>query len=261
MLSPLPRPPSFLVEDLEAPRAIVDFRYDYAGLENASEIQEHTLAIRACMRRTVEEGIEIGKHITAVHELIQHGKFRKWLDSEVGMSYMAATRFMRIYEVFSKRSNKLLHLPATLSVAYEIASPSFPKETRDRLIEGEAVVVGGTSKTIDQLTVKDVQELKPPEQEECPFGKKQECPDRYMFSIILNLKNPVEFIQQTTSIILRLEELTLSLGLSYETREIEQLEAALQGGKRAVNKFNQTMKDCLSYVKYFMSGVTTCQSV
>ena len=63
MLSPLPRPHSFLVEDLEAPRAIVDFRYDYAGLENASEIQEHTLAIRACMRRTVEEGIEIGKHI------------------------------------------------------------------------------------------------------------------------------------------------------------------------------------------------------
>lgn len=250
MLSPLQRPPSFLVEDLEAPRAIVDFRYDYADLENASEIQEHTLAIRACMRRTLEEGIEIGKHLTAVKDLLPHGQFRKWLDTEVGMSYMAATRFMNVYEVFGKRSNKLLHLPATLSVAYEIASPSFPKERRDWLIEGGTVVVGGDSKTIEKLTVKDVQELPPPPtQEECPFGKKQECPDRYMFSIILNLKNPVEFIQQTTSIILRLEELQLSLRLSYETREIEQLEAALQGGKRAVHKFNQTMKDCLSYVK------------
>lgn len=153
-----PLPPSFWVEDLEAPPAIVDFRSDYAGLENASEIQEHTLAIRACMRRTVEEGIEIGKHLTAVKSLLPHGQFRKWLDTEVGMSYMAATRFMNVYELFGKRSNKLLHLPATLSVAYEIASPSFPKETRDCLIEGGTVL--GESKKIDQLTVKEAQELR-----------------------------------------------------------------------------------------------------
>jgi len=98
-----------------------------------------------------------------------------------------------------------------------------------------------------------VQELKPPPPppEESPFVWKQECPREYELKIKLNLEGPVEFIQQTTCCVLRFEWLQHSLRLSYETREIEELEASLQEGKKAVNKLLKTMNDCLSYVRIF----------
>lgn len=256
-------PDRFLVRDLEAQSAIQVPRYDYSGLEQekAEEIKTHTFAIRACMHRTVKELIEIGEHLTRVKELLPHGAFGKWLDEEFSMCQQTARRFMNVYERFGQIQQFVefenpLHSLAKPSVIYELAAPSFPQEVLASLIAGEAVVVGGESKTIDQLTVADVKDLKPQKIVESTANSELTYLHSYEFYYVLDLQNPIEFIQQIISIIERLEELQRSLRLnSYETREIERLEAALQGGlKRAVNKFQKTLKTCISSVKFLRYG-------
>lgn len=95
---------------------------------------------------------EIGRRLKHVKENdLVHGEFGKWLKN-VGMSTTSAKRFMKIAENPTLKSPTSDHLGA--SVLYEIAT--LPES--ERTIEHETS--NGETKTPDEMTVKELRELK-----------------------------------------------------------------------------------------------------
>lgn len=95
---------------------------------------------------------EIGKRLKHVKENdLVHGEFGKWLE-RIEMSHRQANRFMKVYEEIPSNSSSL----STLGVRalYEIAT--LPQEERDK----EHVTSKGKIKTVDKMTVKELQEVK-----------------------------------------------------------------------------------------------------
>ena len=81
---------------------------------------------------------------------LAHGEFGKWLE-QIGMNRRQAHQFIKVSEEFSNDS------PASqlgLSVLYEIAT--LPDEERNK----EHVTSSGESKTPDEMTRKELRELK-----------------------------------------------------------------------------------------------------
>ena len=94
---------------------------------------------------------EIGRRLNYVKENnLAHGEFVSWL-SKVGMDRYEATRFMKVakelpnVDTFAHLGNKALYLIATL-----------PEEERTK----EHVTEKGETKTPDEMTVRELQELK-----------------------------------------------------------------------------------------------------
>lgn len=95
---------------------------------------------------------EIGRRLKHVKENdLVHGEFGKWLKN-VGMSTTSAKRFMKIAENPTLKSPTSDHLGA--SVLYEIAT--LPESERTI----EHTTSSGETKTPDEMTVKELRELK-----------------------------------------------------------------------------------------------------
>ncbi|PTG68688.1 hypothetical protein BUY28_00985 [Staphylococcus cohnii] len=94
---------------------------------------------------------EIGRRLKHVKENdLAHGEFGKWLE-QIDMNRRQAHQFIKVSEEFSNDS------PARqlgLSVLYEIAT--LPDEERNK----EHVTSSGESKTPDEMTRKELRELK-----------------------------------------------------------------------------------------------------
>lgn len=52
-----------------------------------------------CM--TVYYGVEIGRRLTEVKQMVGHGNWGEWIKSETEFSQATATRFMKVYEVYA----------------------------------------------------------------------------------------------------------------------------------------------------------------
>lgn len=96
---------------------------------------------------------EIGKRLKHVKENdLVHGEFGKWLES-IDMSHTQANRFMKVYEEIPQ--SKITHVGQIgLRVLYEIAT--LPLEEREK----EHTLSGGEIKTVDEMTVRELQEVK-----------------------------------------------------------------------------------------------------
>src|SRR5699024_1047335 len=94
---------------------------------------------------------EIGRRLNYVkdHDLA-HGEFMKWLDS-IGFEHTEAKRFMKVAkelpnsDTWHHLGNRALYLIATL-----------PEEERDK----QHTTSKGETKTVDEMTVRELQELK-----------------------------------------------------------------------------------------------------
>jgi len=77
-------------------------QFDYSTLDpQASQfVQQQTGEIRALMKRTAQDIIEVGQKLTQVKKQLGHGRFRDWLHAEFEWSVSAATRFMQVSERF-----------------------------------------------------------------------------------------------------------------------------------------------------------------
>ncbi|MDW4677752.1 DUF3102 domain-containing protein, partial [Escherichia coli] len=80
--------------------------------------------IKALMRRSAQDIVNIGQKLIEVKEKLEHGHFRKWLKAEFKWSVSAATRYMQVGEQF--KYTNLIHLSIAASALYELAAPSTP---------------------------------------------------------------------------------------------------------------------------------------
>lgn len=95
---------------------------------------------------------EIGRRLKHVKENdLAHGEFGKWLEN-IQMPYRQANRFIKVSEEF--QTNMTTSSQIGLNVLYEIATLPEPERTI------EHTTSNGETKTPDEMTVKELRELK-----------------------------------------------------------------------------------------------------
>jgi len=101
----------------------------------AAQLTEHTEAIRALLRRTHENAVEMGKQLTQAKELISHGDWLNWLDREFKWTERTARHLMHVYEMAARHGENFSDLNIPLSGLYLLAAPSTPVEVQKAVIE------------------------------------------------------------------------------------------------------------------------------
>jgi hypothetical protein len=104
-------------------------------------LAEHARAIHELTKRTCEDIIAIGRHLTEAREFVGHGAWLDWLEVEFGWSDQTARRFIHVYELSrDSKFNTLVELDLPLGVLYQIAAPkaeAVRTEIAERLESGE----------------------------------------------------------------------------------------------------------------------------
>lgn len=125
------------------------FDYRLLSAEKREFVLQKTDETQMLLKRTAEKIIEIGKNLNTVKELLPHGMFSPWLQSEFEMSRQTANRFMQVAERFE---DKLLTVSSLSSSAlYLLASPSTPQEAVD-----EALYRANSGEKITQALAKQI---------------------------------------------------------------------------------------------------------
>lgn len=127
--------------------------FDYASLDAATSafIRQQTGEIRALMKRTSQDIIDLGQRLILVKEKLGHGQFGIWLAAEFDWTSRTAMRFMNVAENFN--CDKLSQLNFDPSALYELAAPSTPETARLEAIaraEAGEPITYSTAKAIRQ---------------------------------------------------------------------------------------------------------------
>lgn len=134
--------------------------FDYAQLdENAKNlVQTKTDEIKALVKRSARDIIEIGQRLIEVKAQLPHGQFGPWLEAEFGWSYPLSAKFMNVANQF--KSIKFIDLEIAPSALYLLAAPSTPGEARD-----EALSLAQDGETITHQRAKEIisDHQKPPD--------------------------------------------------------------------------------------------------
>lgn len=150
--------------------------FDYNALNDKATratLRTEATAIKAAVKRTHDNIVEIGTRLIHAKELLEHGEFQQWIEGEFGMGYDMAWNFMNASKRFSKIDfNQLLGLPQT--AIFALARPAVDDETRAVALEMAA--------SGDLKTTRDAKDLieaaKPPKSAETapdePFTAEEE---------------------------------------------------------------------------------------
>jgi len=123
ILGEVPMSADLVVVDATIP--IVHEGFDYASLPNDVRpvVIAAAAAIRARIRRTTEDMLEIGRQLTAIKSSLPHGAWREWLAAEFEMSERAAQGCMQAAAFADEtKSANLADLPPS-TVSRLIAAP------------------------------------------------------------------------------------------------------------------------------------------
>jgi len=107
------------------------FDYTILDAETSQFIQRQTGEIRALMKRTAQDIIEIGQKLVLVKEKLAHGRFLDWIAAEFEWSYPTAARFMQVANSF-RNTYQIDKFAA--SALYVLAAPSTPETARSEAI-------------------------------------------------------------------------------------------------------------------------------
>ena len=107
------------------------FDYTMLDAETSLFVQKQTGEIRALMKRTAQDIIEIGQKLILVKEKLAHGRFLDWIAAEFEWSYPTAARFMQVANSFNK-TYQIDKFAA--SALYVLAAPSTPASARSEAI-------------------------------------------------------------------------------------------------------------------------------
>ncbi len=106
-----------------------------------------TADIRSRMKRSVEDIIEIGKHLKYVKEnVLEHGEFQNWHEQEFNMQQQEVSRVVSVFERFGDQTTQIASFG--VSTVYELAKPSTPEEAVQEALSRD-----------EPLSVKDVKKI------------------------------------------------------------------------------------------------------
>jgi len=107
------------------------FEYDQIDVANRDFVQDRTIEIKALVKRSAQDIIEIGLKLIEVKDRLPHGMWGKWLDVEFGWKTTTAWNFMMVATKFSNFEDLDSFGQSAL---YLLASPSTPDEAREEAI-------------------------------------------------------------------------------------------------------------------------------
>lgn len=139
---------------VEATTEEVVFAYDYSELDDSVRERAKLLTLEAknFERRSLEAIVGFGKVAAEMQEILPHGKFIPWLESEFNLSQAMAYNFINVAKQFGNMMPRIQELPITLTVLYQIAEPNAPTELREAVLEN--------AESGKKMSVKEVKDLK-----------------------------------------------------------------------------------------------------
>ena len=120
-------------------RASLDLLVLCARQEPGGGAMDHTVAIKKSERRASEAIIQAGEHLIAMKDMLQHGQWLDWLQTEFQMSQPTASRMMAVAEKFGSKVFNLNNLQP--SVLYMLAGDSVPEPAREAVFNTAAAGV------------------------------------------------------------------------------------------------------------------------
>lgn len=109
--------------------------FDYTSLDGVTSqfVQQQTGEIRALMKRTAQDIIEVGKRLIRIKKRLGHGRFLNWLEAEFDWHRDTANKFMHVANQFG--SLEMSNISTfDLSALYQLAAPSTPKAARNEAL-------------------------------------------------------------------------------------------------------------------------------
>jgi len=124
--------------------------FDYTSLdaEISQFVQQQTGEIRALIKRTAQDVIEIGQKLLLVKGKLGHGRFLDWIEAEFEWSYPTAARFIQVANSFGNEYQIDKFAPSAL---YVLAAPSTPDTARQ-----EAIARASAGEPITYTTAKAI---------------------------------------------------------------------------------------------------------
>ncbi|MBP0445019.1 DUF3102 domain-containing protein [Roseomonas sp. SSH11] len=111
------------------------FPFDYSTL--SSELAQQAQAAAKAINRIAARHVRlIGKHLLAAKEVIPHGSFMQWVESELGMNARTAQNYMTAARWLEGKPEPVSHLPA--KVIYALASPATPASVVQEVVTAAA---------------------------------------------------------------------------------------------------------------------------
>jgi hypothetical protein len=81
---------------------IVGFNYDKLEPAARDVAKASAERIKAKVKKTVEDIIDVGNELLAVKQVLEHGQFLKWLKGEFGWSERTARNFMAVADACNR---------------------------------------------------------------------------------------------------------------------------------------------------------------
>jgi hypothetical protein len=109
--------------------------FDYSALdaETASNLRAQANRIRKRFGKATQDLIDIGCDLLAAKKnLLDHGEFIKWVESEVGIARRTAQAYMAIAKLTDEKGAAIALLPPT--TAHRLAAKSTPSEVVSEVI-------------------------------------------------------------------------------------------------------------------------------
>ena len=107
--------------------------FDYTNLQpdTAKFVQAQTKKIRALMKRTAQDIIDIGQQLIEVKKCLGYGQYRLWIETEFNWGKSTANSFEHVANRFAHVQNLDNFAPSAL---YQLAAPSTPDAAREEAI-------------------------------------------------------------------------------------------------------------------------------
>jgi hypothetical protein len=137
---------------------IVGFNYDKLEPAARDVAKASAERIKAKVKKTLQDVIEIGNDLLAVKKALEHGHFGRWLKGEFGWGERMAQNLMSVAERFGPKSEIIADLTIQPTAAYLLAAPSVPDAAREKAVEraeaGEQITTAVAKKIVAQARKK-----------------------------------------------------------------------------------------------------------
>lgn len=128
--------PSHLSEQFAeeiSPTQAIEFSYDMLDDATRIVVQQRTTEIKALLRRTAQDIIDVGLKLSEVKQELGHGNFLAWLRREFDWSESAARKFMQVSRQF--KTVKFTNLNIAPSALYLLSADSTPESAREEALQ------------------------------------------------------------------------------------------------------------------------------
>jgi hypothetical protein len=141
LLAPVAEPPATVAA---IPIKVGRAAFDYASLaaDDAEFLRKWATRIRQGIKSTVEAICDIGVQLCGAKQMLGHGQFVQWVESECGFSLRSAQNYMRASEFAADKNATIARLPpATVySLSAKNTPPEVVSEVMARAGSGERVL-------------------------------------------------------------------------------------------------------------------------